>query len=159
MTSEGVCACAAQPTGTPCNTSCQGGFLNVELSVTGSITISQGADSTSVALADLPNTMGTPSCSALNCKVVSVVGGGITSFEPANKFIDLFKSTFSWYSSSVRLLGNEARELVDITTFSSPVICITAGTTIAFDTSAGNYPVYMKDSMLNTNEFFDYSEF
>ena len=44
-------------------------------------------------------------------------------------------------------------------TFSSPVLCIVPGTTIAFDTSRGSYPVYLKDSSLNTDPYFDYSYF
>ena len=103
-------------------------------------------------VSSLTNTMGSPSCTGLACKVVSIVGGAVTSFEPANFFVNIFKSVFSSYTSSIRLLQQS-------TSFTSPVICVAPGTTVAFDTSAGNYPVYLKDSMLNTNELFDYSQF
>ena len=41
----------------------------------------------------------------------------------------------------------------------NPVVCIKAGDSIVFDVSNNNYPVYVKDSLLNTNPTFDYSAF
>lgn len=49
--------------------------------------------------------MGTPSCNIPFCKLVSIVGGAVTSYEPASKFVNLFKNTFSSYTSPVRTLS------------------------------------------------------
>lgn len=66
--------------------------------------------------------------------------------------VNLFKSYFGEYNSLVRRLEHAI-------TFSSPVLCIVPGTTVAFDTSRGSYPVYVKNSRLNTDHYFDYSYF
>jgi hypothetical protein len=42
---------------------------------------------------------------------------------------------------------------------SNPVVCIQAQDTVMFDVSNADYPVYVKDSLLNTNPDFDFSEF
>jgi len=42
----------------------------------------------------------------------------------------------------------------------NPVICKTVGSAILWENlSAEKYPIYEKDSLLNTNEEFDYGEF
>ena len=41
----------------------------------------------------------------------------------------------------------------------NPLVCIKNGDSILFDVSKDNYPVYIKDSLLNTNDNFDYSLF
>jgi hypothetical protein len=41
----------------------------------------------------------------------------------------------------------------------NPVVSISVGDTIVFDVTNNNYPVYVKDSTLNTNPDFDYSSF
>lgn len=53
------------------------------------------------------------------------------------------------------------RSLQTTTTITNPVTCITANNMIEFnvDSSTKSYPVYMKDSLLNTNSAFDYSGF
>lgn len=47
------------------------------------------------------------------------------------------------------------------TPITNPVICIQAGQAVLFsvDSAAKSYPVYMKDSILNTNPQFDYGQF
>ena len=42
---------------------------------------------------------------------------------------------------------------------SNPLVCIKVGDSILFDISTGFYPVYVKDSLLNTNQDFDFSSF
>ncbi|KAG5175440.1 hypothetical protein JKP88DRAFT_172331 [Tribonema minus] len=41
----------------------------------------------------------------------------------------------------------------------SPLTCIAVGDSLLFDISAGCYPVYQKDSLLNTDADFDYGAF
>jgi hypothetical protein len=58
--------------------------------------------------------------------------------------------------------ANNRRKLSTVTTYpsvSQPVVCIRIGDGVVFDISKGFYPVYMKDSLLNTNPTFDYGEF
>lgn len=47
----------------------------------------------------------------------------------------------------------------DSPSLSNPISCLSAGSTIVFDISKDSYPVYVKDSLLNTNDNFDYSLF
>jgi len=48
--------------------------------------------------------------------------------------------------------------IIDRTKYiANPVICLTLGSAVFFDNlSPTKYPIYMKDSLLNTNERFDY---
>ena len=66
--------------------------------------------------------------------------------------------------------GRERREMRDLgyqrglatataNTLYNPVVCLVVGASIIFDVSKTIYPVYMKDSLLNTNPDFDYSSF
>ena len=41
----------------------------------------------------------------------------------------------------------------------NPIVCISAGDSIIFDVTNTRYPVYQKDSLLNTNDQFDYAAF
>jgi hypothetical protein len=42
----------------------------------------------------------------------------------------------------------------------NPVICMPQGSALLFDNlSVKNYPVYQKDSLINTNPAFDFSKF
>jgi hypothetical protein len=42
----------------------------------------------------------------------------------------------------------------------NPVVCTTSGSAMLFDSlSEEKYPVYLKDSLLNTNQNFDYGQF
>ena len=55
----------------------------------------------------------------------------------------------------------KGRQLATTTTITNPVVCIIAGNMAEFgvDSSTKSYPVYMKDSLLNTNDAFDYGGF
>jgi hypothetical protein len=44
-------------------------------------------------------------------------------------------------------------------TLYNPAVCLIAGESVLFDVSNRQYPVYLKDSLLNTNPQFDYSAF
>uniref|UniRef100_A0A7S3KUF9 Uncharacterized protein n=1 Tax=Euplotes crassus TaxID=5936 RepID=A0A7S3KUF9_EUPCR len=55
----------------------------------------------------------------------------------------------------------EGRDLATTTTITNPITCVTAGNMVEFnvDSTTKSYPVYMKDSLLNTNSKFDYAGF
>jgi len=58
------------------------------------------------------------------------------------------------------LSGDRRRGLQAATPITNPVICMTAGSALLFENiSPSNYPVYQKDSLLNTNPNFDFSQF
>ena len=44
-------------------------------------------------------------------------------------------------------------------TMMNPIVCISAGSSVIFDITNTQYPIYLKDSLLNTNPAFDYWEF
>ena len=68
---------------------------------------------------------------------------------------------WNWQS----LDGDDRRDLQDnedegAAYITNPVICTTRGSALLFENlSAEKYPVYVKDSLLNTNDNFDYGEF
>jgi hypothetical protein len=46
------------------------------------------------------------------------------------------------------------------TVINNPIICLPQGSALMFENlSAKNYPVYQKDSLINTNPSFDFSKF
>ena len=49
--------------------------------------------------------------------------------------------------------------LADAPGILQPVVCIRLGDGLLFDVSPSNYPVYLKDSLINTNPQFDYGAF
>lgn len=60
--------------------------------------------------------------------------------------------------------GNDRRSLQDAEDgaayITNPVICTSRGSALLFENlSAEKYPIYVKDSLLNTNDNFDYGEF
>ena len=55
--------------------------------------------------------------------------------------------------------NNGGRRLNSDPTISNPVVCIHAGDSIVFDISTTQYPIYVKDALLNTNANFDYANF
>ena len=51
------------------------------------------------------------------------------------------------------------RRLQDDASITNPTVCIDAGDSVIFSVTSTSYPVYMKDSLLNSNDDFDYSAF
>eukprot|EP00752_Nemacystus_decipiens_P010330 g9202.t1 len=65
------------------------------------------------------------------------------------------KNSASWRDLSRRkLVGTGTEPAVE-----SPLSCVSEGDAVLFDISSGCYPVYEKDSLLNSNTEFDYGEF
>ena len=147
-----MCQCSAASTLPACDASCQQEFLSLTLTSNNRIVIRRLSAGQFVSFDITTETtfFGSPSCSG-SCKLVSVVSGGLTSYEPSQYFVDKFKASYSTYSSIVRNLQTVQ------TNFQQPVICIAPDTTVTFDTSTGVYPIYQKDSLLNSNPDFDYS--
>lgn len=59
-----------------------------------------------------------------------------------------------------RRLQSTAANADDAQFITNPVVCTTQGSAMLFDSlSEEKYPVYLKDSLLNTNQNFDYGQF
>ena len=59
------------------------------------------------------------------------------------------------YLSNRRRLQDD----VSMANITDPIMCLELGETMIFDVSPDNYPVYIEDSILNSNLEFDYSAF
>ena len=57
-----------------------------------------------------------------------------------------------------RLQDANASSTADVA-LRSPLACLHLGDSLLFSVSRASYPVYLKDSLMNTNEDFDYSDF
>lgn len=89
-----------------------------------------------------------PELRASSCKLHTVrMQGG--------KALGVFGLPSQLRSSSGRRLAGS----VDPPSVESPIVCLSVGSGMVFDVSPTDYPVYAKDSGLNTNPAFDYGEF
>ena len=72
-------------------------------------------------------------------------------------------SAYLGSTSTTRLLEEDVKRLLATTTsteISNPVICVHEGDSAVFEVDGGgHYPVYQKDSLLNSNPNFDYGAF
>lgn len=75
----------------------------------------------------------------------------------------LFNGSFFLNSSSFRDHLNKQRRLqtsVDTNAITNPVFCLSLGTSMMFTIeNPSHYPVYLKDSVMNSNPTFDYGQF
>ena len=110
---------------------------------------------TTVATSDIDGFHGSVSCISGDC---------------ATHSMDVTSGSFAGVYGLAAAVETQARRmrrrklLEDSSTSSSssisnPVVCIDAGDSVFFDVDSTNYPTYMKDSLLNTNDDFDYGEF
>lgn len=99
---------------------------------------------------DIQGIKGSPACYPnKSCKVHSVEMTADVGIK------GLFGVTSAVKSSNARRIQDDTSKYIK-----NPVICLNIGETMAFSVIAPNhYPVYMKDSLLNSNPNFDYSEF
>ncbi len=80
-------------------------------------------------------------------------GSGFTgSYSTVSALTSEFLAKFP-SSSTKRLLASGT------TSVSSPAMCATVNETVAFGVSSSHYPVYLKDSLVNTVKNFDYGPF
>jgi hypothetical protein len=61
--------------------------------------------------------------------------------------------------TALNTLLSRRRSLQESNSISNPVICISLNDTYVFSVSKDHYPEYLKDSLINTNEDFDYGAF
>lgn len=156
----GTCDCTTTPSlDDICDTDCRAAKPKIScrdgmIVVTDSITLEE-------KFVD-PKSISTDGAGALDC---SVAGSKILTMSTVS---GSFKGVFGAPASvnaqlnRRRLLSdgtNVSRELSSDPTMSNPIVCMQAGDSIVFSVSNAAYPVYEKDSMLNTNPNFDYAAF
>ncbi len=157
----GICECdTVQDTDSVCNSTCRSSAVKLYVTTDGSV---QFENDTSLNMTGVTGVAGEASCpkstSSATCQLVSIAmsstGGFTANYGPS--------STLTSIAKSKRLLTERlSRRLLDSSTttgITNPAICISAGDSVSFDVSGSSYPVYMKDSMANSNANFDYTSF
>ena len=152
-----------------CNSTCRANALAVTCNDDGMIVITNpvtGIYETISSSALI--TYGSFSCGIPGSKILSLstsngkfegyfgLGTALASIYSASNVSSSRRLSGSHYSSD----GHSRRlESSSSVTIDNPILCIDIGDTLVFDISNSNYPIYVKDSLLNTNGDFDYSQF
>ncbi|KAF0707402.1 hypothetical protein AaE_013620, partial [Aphanomyces astaci] len=155
LPTSGVCQCTNVPDlDTICNAACRASSaqlrFNAQTNALESYDPTTGV-STPVAAADQTDVFGTLSCVAngtSSCNVVTVQTTG-SSF--SGTYDAALPPTVS--SKRRRRLAETKPGIVN------PMICLQKGDSIMFSVTNQSYPVYAKDSLMNTNPAFDYGAF
>ena len=171
LTSSGLCQCAnLVPVDQICDAACRARAPTVRCDGSGNLVITDPATSTVeiVSIAGL-DAQGGIDCSITGATVYSM-STSLGSFQgiygvaapfvttPASRRL----STGNVFDTDNREISVSKRRLANTTTYptvSNPLVCIKVGDSILFEASGSSYPVYMKDSLINTNPSFDYSQF
>ncbi|GMF22634.1 unnamed protein product [Phytophthora lilii] len=157
VVSLGVCQCADQPDlDTVCNKKCRDESTQIQVNsstgelqlydpVTGGISSLSDEGSTSGLVLKVSCTEGSE-CQLHSIAVASTGFSG--SYELPSSFADVV--------SRRRRLATASTS----TAIANPMVCLSVGDGLLFDLSVPrSYPIYLKDSMLNTNPSFDYGAF
>ena len=144
----GVCTCFNSASiDDVCDEQCQSETPKVQLAADGTVTVKDPVSGSEekVDFQSTPGFTGKPKClNGLNCEVKSVqMASGV------------FQSDFK-----TNVGGGSRRQLSSGKSISNPVYCLEYGDTMIFNIESQTaFPVYVKDSLLNTNKEFDYSQF
>lgn len=161
----GMCDCNAKTlTNSVCPKSCRDKTKKYTLSATGDITITDSAGTaTTLLMKDIPNLLGSIKYdSSQTNKILSVglsSGNAFTSNYEASSY---FQTVCTTCNAARRDLADDShRNLASTGFISNPVICVLRGDSLLFDvnSSTKSYPVYVTNSLLNTNPSFDYGGF
>ena len=163
----GMCDCAAKTlTNAVCPLSCRDTRNSMTLSADGTMFIStyDGVTNTSQDLTSLSNLIGSATYSQTQENTFVSVGLSNTTFTGNYEgSAQLAGECTTCNNPSRRLLVStgERHLAASVGTVNNPVICITEGDILLFDvdSTTGSYPVYVSNSLLNTNVNFDYGSF
>ena len=150
--SNGVSTCRdVQDLNAVCNSNCQSKAIKISFGPDGSIieTDPVRGNSTSYNSSTIPGLLSKMNCdtSYPSCKIYNVKCG------LNNRFGGDYTGTINVGTAS------KNRRLTTSSYVYNPVICLTTGESMIFSVSQSNYPVYLVNSLVNTNKYFDYSAF
>lgn len=171
----GVCTCnTTLPVESICPQSCRNNASDTSMQPDSTSIYISDADGTQreVDLADLDGTvLGDVYCPSGSCtshaaemgtgKMVGTYGPSNALSEAASRrLVELGKEPLSMPTFTRTKRGRSLQQSVDTAEISNPVYCITEGDLFLFTiTDPEHYPVYMKDSVMNSNDDFDYGSF
>ncbi|GAB9469615.1 hypothetical protein Gpo141_00006888 [Globisporangium polare] len=159
VSSLGLCQCDKQPDlDLVCDKKCRENSMQLQVNsttgelqlydpVTGAIEALQNADAAQGIVSKV-------SCTTSNCQLYSLTiqaSGFSGSYDVPSSLSG---------SSSTSAKRRRLTTGTETTSIPNPMMCLNIGSGVIFDLSApGSYPIYLKDSMLNTNPSFDYGAF
>jgi hypothetical protein len=169
-----MCECTFDDLDTVCDSQCRDTSATVRVGTDGSLIVTNPATgaTTSTSTADVPGYFGKLNCGVGDdCALLTVIVSGeshkaVYGAPPSIEAVQVAASA----GRQLKALGGTrdgkhfstlAANLIDaLPGYKNPTVCLKAGSGILFElTSKGSYPVYMKDSNLNSNDDFDYSLF
>ncbi|ETO67181.1 hypothetical protein F444_15794 [Phytophthora nicotianae P1976] len=157
VASLGVCQCDEQPDlDTVCNKKCRDEATQIQVnSSTGELQLYDPGTGEVLLLSDEDSTSGLVSkvscTSGSDCQLHSIAVSS-TGFSGSYDLPPMISDT----TSRRRRLSTSSTSL----SIANPMVCLSVGDGLLFDLSVpGSYPIYLKDSMLNTNPSFDYGAF
>jgi len=176
---NGLCVCAAAEI--KCDATCQANAEKLTILNDAISCYDPTTDTTSyTSLSSINGWSGTLDCSGSECTVISIeasTNGHTALYGPTNSFaIAINCPSVSASSGNVSTLsygewGGRAELLATATTSPTTIaqttgvtqasICLQEGQAVVWDLSqsSADYPTYLKDSALNSNQNFDYSAF
>ncbi|KAE9138231.1 hypothetical protein PF007_g1495 [Phytophthora fragariae] len=157
VASLGVCQCDEQPDlDTICNKKCRDDAVQLQVnSSTGELQLYDPATGEVSLLSDDGSTSGLVS-------KVSCTTGSDCQLHSIAVASTGFSGSYDLPSSLSDAASRRRRRLTSASSSSiaNPMVCLSRGDGLLFDLSVpGSYPIYKKDSMLNTNPSFDYGAF
>lgn len=164
----GVCTCAGDlGVDNVCNQHCRKGAAQLTLDGP-TVTITDAAGNTETKdLTDFGDVYGEPACSAGNCTVRSAAqdpSGAFAGGYGPPPLIAQGSELLAARRRNLQQAGLSPRGLqdagADAATVQNPVYCLAADDSFMFTISdPEHYPVYLRDSVMNTNPDFDYGAF
>ncbi|OQS01038.1 hypothetical protein ACHHYP_01968, partial [Achlya hypogyna] len=153
LATSGLCTCTNVPTlDAVCDSACRATSTQLRLNpATGALQYYDPTTETytPVPAADTAAIAGSFSCStnssSANCQVHTMTVSG-----------DAFSGT---YSAALPSTAGRRRLSAAGSGILNPMLCLQRSDSVLFSLSAGSYPVYVKDSLMNTNPSFDYGTF
>ncbi|GIQ85737.1 hypothetical protein KIPB_007457, partial [Kipferlia bialata] len=151
---NGYCVCSdvADPVSV-CGTTCLSERTDVSVSADGStltFTDPTTGDTTTIDTASDESFFGTLYCTDSSCSAYPMTNDGTDGYTGA------YKVDVSNYDSSS---DASTKDTTDVTGIEQPVVCLSLYESLVWDVSETHYPVYVKDSLFNTNSAFDYGLF
>ena len=171
----GICQCKeVQKLDSVCNKACRDSMPTMTIASNGKIRVNAASDPynynpvylTPLTISNFSSEYMTcaagKACSAKSVRIGN--DGRISSTYGLGPRLGLAYLNQTSSTSTRRLLsdGERRRLLATVTSteIDNPVICIHEGDTLLFEVDGnGHYPVYQKDSLLNSNDGFDYGAF